>query len=301
MLNNGYNTLKEEYAVWLKTLGFSDSVAYNCPLSVRDFLNWLQAQGIGQINQLETGHLYRYFNHLETRPNKRRSGGLSDAHLNKNFDAVDKFLEFLHQMGAQNVPQPTNYRIEQTKPQVRDIEVLTQEEIKSLFGSIEHSFADKTYKARERMRWRLKLIFALYYACGLRRNEGYKLTPNEIDFDRRTIFIEQGKGYKDRLVPMNDTVYNTLHNYIYGYRNTRKLPHDRLFTVGTYVLNTSLQGLQQTCDNKELKNKHITLHTLRHSIATHLLENGMGIDNIARFLGHSSLESTQVYTHIVNR
>ena len=67
---------------------------------------------------------------------------------------------------------------------------------------------------------------------------------------------------------------------------------------GQSMLNR-LHKMQQKTGNKELQEKQITLHTLRHSIATHLLESGMPLASISRFLGHSSLESTQIYTHIV--
>jgi integrase/recombinase XerD len=98
---------------------------------------------------------------------------------------------------------------------------------------------------------------------------------------------------------MNTNVYNALQHYIYNFRNLQKLKHKRLFITGAYSLNVSLQRLQQATNNEAIQAKHITLHTLRHSIATHLLQNGMSIESIALFLGHSSLESTQVYTHLI--
>jgi len=145
----------------------------------------------------------------------------------------------------------------------------------------------------------LQLLFALYYGCGLRRKEGYNLTPADVDFERKTIFIKQGKGYKDRVVPMSKGVYDTLQDYIYNFRNLQKLDHQRLFVLSHPQIAQSLQDLQSVCDDEMLRNKHLTLHTLRHSIATHLLQNGMGIENIAKFLGHTSLESTQIYTHFI--
>src|SRR5690606_32705812 len=125
------------------------------------------------------------------------------------------------------------------------------------------------------------------------------LTAEDIDFEKRTVFVKQGKGYKDRIVPMSKGVYDTLQDYIYNFRNLQKLKHGRLFLHTTGTLNNNLKQLQSVCDNETLKNKNVTLHTLRHSIATHLLQNGMSIESIALFLGHASLESTQVYTHLI--
>lgn len=100
---------------------------------------------------------------------------------------------------------------------------------------------------------------------------------------------------------MNESVYKALQHYIYNFRNLQKVNHKRLFIHHTTSLSRNLKELQQTTQNKAIQSKRLTLHILRHSIATHLMQNGMSIENISRFLGHSSLDSTQIYTHIVNR
>jgi integrase/recombinase XerD len=297
ILTEHYKTIAKEYAVWLAAIGFGNSVTYNYKHAALAFFEWLQTKNIHSIQLLNANLIQNYFEYLQTRGNKRRTGGLSAAHLNKNFDCIDKLLEFLQNAGMQNVPLPTAYRIRQDrKAREEKIQALTQEEIKTLQNNIANTYGHFDFKLREKKHEELKLIFALYYACGLRRSEGFKLTVNDIDFDRRTIFVKQGKGYKDRIVPMNDNVYNALHHYIYNFRNLQKLQHKRLFITGAYMLNLSLRELQKVAG---IENKHITLHTLRHSIATHLLQNGMGIESIALFLGHGSLESTQVYTHLI--
>lgn len=297
MIAENYKPIAKEYAVWLAAIGFSNSVTYNYKNAALDFFEWLQTKNIHSIQLLSTNLVNNYFEFLQTRSNKRKAGALSAAHLNKNFDCIDKLLEFLQNAGMQNVPLPTAYRIRQDrKARQEKIQALTQDEIKTLQNNICNTYSHFDFKVREKKHEELKLIFALYYACGLRRNEGFKLTVNDIDFNRRTIFIKQGKGYKDRIVPMNNNVYNALQHYIYNFRNLQKLNHKRLFITGTYSLNVSLQQLQKVAG---IENKHITLHTLRHSIATHLLQNGMNIESIALFLGHSSLESTQVYTHLI--
>jgi integrase/recombinase XerD len=156
-----------------------------------------------------------------------------------------------------------------------------------------------SYKQREKKEQQIKLLFALYYGCGLRRMEGYRLTINNIDFDKKTIFVKQGKNYKDRIVPMNEGVYKVLQDYIYNFRNTLKLKHKRLFIIEPNAIARTLKDLAEITECESLQTKNITLHLLRHSIATHLLQNGMSIENIALFLGHSSLESTQIYTHLI--
>jgi integrase/recombinase XerD len=301
-MNTNFTEIQKEYTSWLDTLGFSNGLVYDYKFRVRDFFEWLENQQINSIKQLTAKHLQTYFDYLQIRPNKRKNGGLSISHLNHNFGAIDKLMEFLHQMGMETAPTPTNYRLKVDKElRVTNIEPFTQEEIKTLHTNISNTYNHFTFTRKEAKQEQLKLIFVLYYACGLRRTEGYNLTVKDIDFDKRTIFVRQGKNYKDRIVPMNESVYKALQDYIYNFRNLQKVTHKRLFLSTTDTLNKSLQYLQKTTQNEAIQSKRITLHILRHSIATHLLQNGMSIENISRFLGHSSLDSTQIYTHIINR
>jgi integrase/recombinase XerD len=296
MLNENYNSIKNEYSVWLNTLGFSNGVVLDYRDRVRDFFEWLQNKNVHQINLANQKHIENYFEYLQVRKNKRNNQALSISHLNHNFLAIDKLCEYLHQMGLHTAPTPTNYRLKPDKEQrIKNIQPLTKEEIKTLQNNISNTYSHFNFKQREPKQEELKLIFALYYGCGLRRNEGYKLTVNNIDFEKKTIFIKQGKNYKDRIIPMNTGVLKALEHYIYNFRNLQKLPHKRLFISTAGTLNNSLQHLQKLTDI----DKKLTLHILRHSIATHLLQNGMSIESIALFLGHSSLESTQLYTHFI--
>ena len=300
-MNTNFTEINKQYTAWLDTLGFSSGVVTDYKARIRDFLEWLEIQSINQINQLTQKHISQYFSYLETRPNKRIKGALlSVSHLNHNFIAVDKLLEFLHGQGMQNTPVPTNYRMRVDKDErIRKIEVLTKEQIKTLYSAIENTYPKLTFSHREQKHYQLKLIFALYYACGLRLSEGLKIRFQDIDFERKTIFIEKGKNYKDRIIPMSTGVYNNLQDYIYNFRNKIKAPHNRLFLKGKNNLNIILKTLQTTCEDEQIKQKRLSMHVLRHSIATHLLQNGMNIENIKQFLGHSSLESTQIYTHLI--
>jgi len=99
---------------------------------------------------------------------------------------------------------------------------------------------------------------------------------------------------------MSDNVYKALQNYLYNFRNSIKCGHNRLFVQSSVGLGKDLKYLHSQC-NEQIQSKRLSFHILRHSIATHLLQNGMSVENIARFLGHGCLESTQIYTHIVNR
>jgi integrase/recombinase XerD len=300
-MNTDYKTIIAEYVTWLETLGFSDGVIYDYKFRLRDFFEWLENKQIQNINQLTNRHITEYHTYLETRPNKKHKGRLlSASHLNHNFLAIDKLLEFLHHYGMENAPVPTNHRIEiDEQARILKIETLTQEEIKILYNCIPDTYQRFDFADRQIKHYELKLIFALYYGCGLRFSEGYKVQIKDVDFDKKTVFVEQGKNYKDRIIPMSAGVYKDLQEYVYNYRSRLKLNHNRLFVCKKYTLINRLKYLQNICENETIKAKRLSLHVLRHSIATHLLQNGMSIENIALFLGHSSLDTTQIYTHLI--
>ena len=178
-------------------------------------------------------------------------------------------------------------------------DILTQDEIKTLRNSIENAYQRFYFAEKQPRQYELKLIFALFYGCGLRRSEGWNLKIQDIDFNKKTIFVRQGKGSKDRIVPMSEGVYKEVQDYVYNFRHRLKLNHNRLFISKDGNLLLRLKHLKKICGDENIKAKRITLHTLRHSIATHLLQNGMTIENIALFLGHSDLDTTQIYTHLI--
>ena len=134
------------------------------------------------------------------------------------------------------------------------------------------------------------------------------LSVQEI-FDRQVLHVRKGKNYKERFVPFSKNTAKTLETYVYDYRpffSHAKELNALFISVKGYrmegqSLAIRLKLLQQKTDDLELQQKDLTLHTLRHSIATHLLQNGMDLQKISRFLGHSSLESTQIYTHLISK
>jgi integrase/recombinase XerD len=301
-MNTDYNAILEEYVKWLDTLGYSNSHIYSSKTKIRDFFTWLESKQIESINLLTNKHLNDFRSYLEARPNRVFKGRLLGVRqLNAYSLAICKLMEFLHQYGMEHLPVPANIRIKiDTQERLLPFDILTQREIKILYNSISNTYLSQPFEIRQPKQYELRLIFALFYGCGLRRTEGYNLCIQDVDFDKKTIFVKQGKCYKDRIVPMNDAVCSAVKDYIYNYRNQLRRDHNRLFVHGGQAIYKKLKYLQNTCNDEVIKSKRITLHVLRHSIATHLLENGMDIENIALFLGHSQLDTTQIYTHIVN-
>lgn len=296
-----YKKICAEYAQWLVTLDFATSVVYCFKNSAAYFFEWMENQNIPSITLLSKKHISDYFAYLQHRPNKRNKGALiSTQHLNHHFTVIDKLLEFLLQRGEKNIPAPSHYRVKHDRlAHIRKIKPFTQVEIKTLYNCIEKTYPKQLYFLREAKHEQLKLIFTLYYTCGLSANEGYQLRIDDIDFDRKTIFIQSGENHKERIIPMNTEVYGTLHDYIDNFRNRLKLPHRRLFIYGKQLLNKSLQHLQSGCLDENIKAKRLSLRTLRHSKTIHLLQEGMSAKNITRFLGNRDVKNTGVYKHLL--
>ena len=297
-LNNGYKALTKAYAEYLQTLGFADTTVYGFPRFISDFLTWLEQKSISKISLLTSKMVFDYFAYLERTKGERTKQPFSTSHLNQRFLAVDKFLEFLHHTGAQNTPSPTRYTIEQVRQ--NPIQVLTQKEIQTLYNTVPLTFSNMSFAMREPRQMNLKLVLDLCYGLALRRSEALNVKLNDVNFDQRIIHVRQGKNYKDRFVPMSGKIYESLQTYVYQYRRTFTKRPEYLYPFGKNTIAEALNLLVKYSNCPSLKAKNPSPHTLRHSIATHLLKNGMDIERIARFLGHSTLESTKLYTHILN-
>ena len=301
--NSSYEHLEKAFGEWLDILGYCQMSTYNMPSIIREFLHFLESNNINQITALQHQHYKEYFNYIVSRGNQRRGGGLSNNYINKHIQALEKLYEFLVHKGVENLPPLT---LRQLKLEKGNITVLTQEEIQSFYKA---SHREASNYLQEVMQSRDRAMLTIFYGCGLRRNEGVNLTLDDINFDRRILHVRKGKNYKERLVPFSKTASNYLQEWIYDYRvKLIKSQKEGALFIGRIgnpmngnSLYVRLKLLQQQIENLELQSKDIGLHTLRHSIATHLLENGMELQKIQRFLGHSSLESTQIYTHLIKK
>ena len=138
-----------------------------------------------------------------------------------------------------------------------------------------------------------KTILTLTYSVGLRVSEIVNLKIEDIDSKRMLIHIKNAKGRKDRLVPLSSNVLNLLRDYYKKYR-----PKEYLFN-GQSSLKYSIGSCQQIYKKYIEPDGHI--HTLRHSFATSLLENGIDLRIIQKILGHSNVKTTEIYTHVSNQ
>jgi len=157
-------------------------------------------------------------------------------------------------------------------------EVLTKEEVKRLIESTDN---EKT-----------RLIVSMLYSSGLRVSELVNLKVNDLNLDERIGWVRKGKGSKDRIFTISESLATNLKEFLKEKNNIYVFSKDKPLTT------RNIQKIIASLRAKAGINKKITPHTLRHSFATHLLENGVDIRKIQFLLGHSSLNTTQIYAHV---
>ena len=142
-----------------------------------------------------------------------------------------------------------------------------------------------------------KTIIALLYSAGLRRSELLNMKITDIDAQRNIIFVRKGKGAKDRQTILSQNLKKILEIYLSEYQPNKYLIEG---ATGNMYSGTSIERVVKNAAIRAKINKNVTPHILRHSFATHLLENSTDIRYIQELLGHSSIKTTQKYTHVAN-
>jgi integrase/recombinase XerD len=222
-------------------------------------------------DSLSTAQINRYFEYLVT------ERGLAPASCRLFFNGI----RFLY---VQVLDWPdTALSIALPKCPQRIPQLLTRAEVAGIFSAC----AQPKYR----------MMLTLCYGCGLRVSELLAVKVSHVDGERRLLRVEQGKGAKDRLVPVSATLLGQLRAYWRSFR-----PGDWLFpgqVPGQPLCATSVQKVYTRCKHKAGVNKIGGIHALRHAYATHSLEAGMPVHRLQRLMGHRNLQSTLRYVHWV--
>ncbi len=277
-----YILLSERFNQWLVLLGYSPLSIPALLLAVTDFLQYLEQQQKTILQQLEATDANHF---IQTTIDR----GCGSGHINKQVQALKLFSRYLRESGQSGI----GFNLERMDDNKAKPIWLTKQEIQSLYEVT----GDSVLGIRDRA------MLAVFYGCGLRLNEGASLELKDIDRNSKRIRVRKGKHYKERIVPLAGKNFIELCFYMdYGRPQLLQgVHHSYLFVdankgkpMNKQSRYVRIRGLAK----KAKLHKKVGTHTLRHSIATHLLQSGMKLERIQQFLGHGDLDSTQIYTHL---
>jgi integrase/recombinase XerD len=285
---NPYKTYQAEFIKWMQRIGYAMTTIEGYERQLQTFLEWLNANHIKELSEINQTNLEAYNQFLHQRKNRQKAGGLSSCYIQSHINVIRLLSRYLELTGEQKI-FTGNLQVEQGATTQRNI--LTQSEIKALYQA-----TDETPNGL-----RDKAILSLYYGCGLRYSEGIRIERKHIDYNKQLLYVMPGKNYKSRFIPMNERIIKDLQDYeMYGkqYFTKDESVYFLLNLKGNQPSSSLIGKRLQILLQKANIEKKICLHGLRHSIATHLLQQGMPLEQISKFLGHTSLDSTQIYTRI---
>jgi integrase/recombinase XerD len=255
-----------------------------------EFVFWCESYCIKSIRDVKVQKLSEYLAYLQERPLQRREGVLSGSSIKHHLFSLGLLFDYAYASGiiAYTVPFPKFILPERTIKNV-----LTFDEIRELFSVCENP--------------RDTAILSLGYGCGLRRNEMHWLDTADVLTHTRMLYVREGKGRKNRGIPLSNKLVENLKLYERLYRPKLLMKRKDDAIEPAYLLTSSgmrmtgnaiyerIVFLARKTQNKSLIDKNVTPHLLRHSIATHLIERGATLEWTQAFLGHGSPDSTHIY------
>lgn len=250
------------------------------------FIVFLKDKGINDFKEVDSDLAYEYLSVLRSGEITRSK--LSNSSYSRNLSSLRSFFKYLNIMHLVDKNPFLNFKKVSIDKHLPD--VLTFDEIIRILDS---------FDLNNPIEIRNRTIIETIYACGLRISEACGIKINDIDFNECTIRVI-GKGNKERMVPYYEDLNNLLFLYIKKYRNLYKKDDTYLFinNRGNKLSVRSVQLLLEDVSKKLDFKVNIHPHMLRHSFATHLLDNGADLRTVQELLGHENLSTTQIYTHL---
>lgn len=290
VVHPSYNELAHTFYTYLVQLGYSKHSCRTKWHRVKEFLSFAETHISTNIAVISTKDILNFYDHIKKRPSKKDGKVLNQKTVVDYIRMIQQLYAMLQAKGEIQI-NPANTIIVHYPQDESPRIALTQEEIKELYRQC------KTYQE--------KAILALAYGCGLRVSELVQCNIDDIRLRESFIIVPKGKGNKGRIVPMGKTVMKDITNYYFKERLQQFSKDPKAFIIhsklkrmqkGTY--NEILQKIIERTEIESIRIKQISIHNLRHSIATHLIEQGLPLERVREFLGHSQLETTEIYTHI---
>lgn len=287
MKNLSFKYTSNLFNEYLTNCGYKDNTIDLKLRIIKPFFNYLEShEKTTDLREVGFMSIKRYFEYLNEIISKKTGGKLSKHTKLMMFLVVKLLFKSLFVMEKIIVNPVREFRIK-IKGMDRPKQIFTKNEINTFLDKID---IHKKYGLRNRA------MYELVYSSGLRRSEVSNLNIGDIDFNNRMLIVRQGKWRKDRFVPISDVAIKFLKKYL-GVRKNKEEP---LFLGEHGRLSKATIGTRFRILLKDLKmyKPGLSVHSVRHSIATHLLENGADLRYVQELLGHTSIETTAGYTHL---
>ncbi|MBQ1482537.1 MAG: tyrosine recombinase XerC [Erysipelotrichaceae bacterium] len=282
-----YRILDEFIAYMYEKRSGSDKTSDSYYRDIDRFIRFLQDNGVDSFDQVDKNVVFDYIGEL--RSGRISRGKISNATYARNLSALRSFYRFLcerHIVDDNPFLQFRKVHVEKHLP-----DVLSFEQVERLLN---------VFDLEDPMQVRNRCILECIYACGLRISECCDLRLSQID--RRSLIVRViGKGNKERIVPYYPRLNELIDLYIEKYRNEYAPEGSDLLFVSTRRGKISPRSVQLLLENARIKaglSVDVHPHMLRHSFATHLLDNGADLRTVQELLGHENLSTTQLYTHL---
>jgi integrase/recombinase XerD len=283
-----YQTEAKNYKKHLDILGLKPETTQASYLYLKEFFSWLETYKIFELQQITPKEIADYNDYLKAKKSQRTGKALKQKSIYDHMRNLQQYLGYLLEIGTIKSNPASHLKFTNGTEKVERF-IFSQDQIKELY---------KTANLEERT------ILNIGYGCGLRVQEISDLNKEDIRLTENIIIVQKGKNSKRRLVPISQKISDEIKEYLESLEQK----------TNTIFINNKARRMQEWGFNARLKQlilktefgqkltseelNKIGIHSLRHSIATHLLENGMKLEQVQKFLGHSHIESTEIYTHI---
>jgi integrase/recombinase XerD len=257
----------DNFRNWMRSKRYSENTVRTYMEAMKSFLVFYNKRAIAELDNDDV----IWYNNEYILRNK-----LSASYQNQIVNAIKLFFKIIWEkkIEVDKIHRPKRAKVLPN--------VLSKEEVKLILDA--HS------NIKHRM------MLSMIYSCGLRCGELLSLTPSSIDSKRNIVLLKNAKGKKDRIVPLSPKILELLRSYYKAYKPITFLFEGR--NKGFPYDDRTLQQVLKQALRKAGIDKPVTLHWLRHSYATHLLESGTDLRYIQELLGHNSSKTTEIYTHV---
>jgi integrase/recombinase XerC len=288
-----FEILINGFLSYLKTgKSFSSHTVISYKNDLTDFFHYLN--GKRKQKQIPPSKIRR--NDLRDFLVHLKQKGLDNKSIARKASALRSFFKFLLREGRIK-SDPSSYLL---TPKLRKIlpEVLTKEEMKALFDQSE--LKESSFSEGKRLRaFRDLAILEILYSTGMRLNELAQLDVSSFDFNGETVRV-MGKGKKERVIPVGRKALAALRNYLSERKRLSVLEDEAVF-INRFKKRLSPRSISRVVKkylSKVTEKKRVSPHVIRHSFATHLLDEGADLLAVKELLGHKKLSTTQIYTHV---